>query len=305
MLNSLCHIQTPMRAGRYKKNFITPEQCAGFAHAMLPLANQLQRHWINHSISAPDLVARYLLAGIQYLRPHSWKGSRLKPGTPLTALETVEIFSFRGIPLSAQRALSQWARGQYPLRLFLDVPSTEEVLTLQNQGIRCVTVVLDPEMMSRYVLGERDPLSFTLHDLIHADHFFCDSRQTCVQIGFSRWLSEMWKEPSLREVLARSSAFAAQFEYACADMNSHGAHLVKYLKAIFCQNDCQDLLHSLAASCRLSAGFLEALKVLNTPAENAAHLQILETEFLALGSHHNILLSEQPLGLESNLEFIS
>jgi hypothetical protein len=298
-----------MRTGRYKKNILSPEQCPAFALAMRPLAQSLHQQWITKSISAPDLVAQFLFSGLQHLRPTTWKGSRLKPGLPTTALETLEVFSLRGIPLSAQKALVQWSRGLYPLKLFLGVPTTEEVLSLQNSGIRCVTVVLDEESLSQYVLNERDPLSFTLHDLIHADHFFHDPRQTRVQIGFSRWLTEMWKEPELRNILNRSPEFLAQFEYACADMNSHGAHLVKYLKAVFCQNQAEDLLLRIAARCRLSTAFLESLRVLNTTLETSTHLQILELEFLKAGSQAllqtNIQLSEQPKQNELNLEMIS
>lgn len=272
-----------MRKGRYRKNLLTENECPAFAEQFAPVAADLFHKYQLRQLTAPELAAEFVLKSMKIIRSKDWCGSRLKSGSGVTALETFEYFVLRGLPLSINRSLLGWARGRYPLQLFLEVPSIDQVLGLQSQGIRCVTVLLRPSELSQYVLQERDPVSFTLHDLIHADHFFRDARQAQVQIGFSRWLSELWTHQSLRDELQSSTKFSQQFEYACADMNSHGAHLVKYLKAIFCQNDRQDLLLDLAVRGQRTLDFQQALRVLNTTNESSQHLGILENEFLELG----------------------
>jgi hypothetical protein len=293
-----------MRQGRYKKNLLTPDQCPAFAAKMGPIALQLQQRHMAQEISDPELVAQFILSATQLIKPRNWCGSRRQSGMPGTALENFECFVLRGLPLSVNRSLIGWNAGEYPLRLFFEVPSIDQVLHLQSQGIRCVTVLLKQSELANYVLQERDPVSFTLHDLIHADHFFRDPRQACVQVGFSRWLSELWRHQSVRDHLERSATFARQFEYACADMNSHGAHLVKYLKAIFCQNQLQELLLELSRLGPRTLRFQQALLHLNTTEEQSSHLMALEEEFLKLGSSNHSTL-ENGVSVQSHPEELS
>ncbi len=52
------------------------------------------------------------------------------------------------------------------------IPSSQKVLALQAEASRCaclITLKLD-----ELVLEERDPLSFLLHDLVHAFKMFSD-----------------------------------------------------------------------------------------------------------------------------------
>lgn len=272
-----------MRKGRYKKNLMLESECPVFAEKFAPEIHFLLSQFSKGQLRDCEFVAEYFLTGLRILKPTSWKGSRLRPGSPTNALETFETFSLRGIPLSAQRTLSAWNRGLYHLQLFFDVPSTEVVLSLQSQGIRCVTCLVSEESLRSYVMNERDPLSFTLHDLIHADHFLQDPHQRQVQMGFSRWMRELWGSPEL-QVLLHDPDFASLFEYACADMNSHGAHLVKYLKAIFCQGGNEQLLLQLSAKSNRSEKFQKALKDLNTSLETTEHLALLQQELFLNGA---------------------
>ena len=68
------------------------------------------------------------------------------------------------------------------------IPRPEEVLNQQKQGRRCVTVILDPEKAKKFILGERDALGFTMHDLIHADHFYHNNQCYQGQLGFYGFL---------------------------------------------------------------------------------------------------------------------
>lgn len=274
-----------MRRGRYKKNLLQQDMCAEFASEFQPYSNFLKQEYLSGRIKAPEFVAEYVLHAIKILKPENWKGARIQKGEiPVHALEVLRQFSLRGIPLSVNRSLQMWHQGVYRLQLFFHVPETAKVLALQSSGIRCVTCLTEVSELSAYVLGERDPVSFTLHDLIHADHFLFHPEQRLVQIGFSRWMKDLWHNPQVQKAIASDSRFAAQFEYACADMNSHGAHLVKYLKAIFCQSGLESFFHELGRGSPFSTAFQEALEKLNSPSETSSDLHLLQEELLLRGS---------------------
>lgn len=273
-----------MRKGRYRKNFLLPEECVSFAHSFFPVIREYRLQFQKGVISPAEFVASYVFEGLKIIRPKSWKGAQLQPQEAQTNLEAFQVFSFRGLPFSVNRSLIHWSQGKYELRLFFDIPSTETVLRLQSQSIRCVTCLTDFESLSRYVMNERDPLSFTVHDLIHADHFLFEPKQRQVQVGFSRWMLELWQNSDLQSALSKDSRFASQFEYACADMNSHGAHLLKYLKAIFCQAQKQDLFDELSEHSPFSLNFKKALRSLNSSEESGEILGILQEELFLKGA---------------------
>lgn len=225
----------------YKKNFLKPQECAEFSRLIFQKMKTPWAQYDHGEITAPRLVAEFLLQGIQLIYPKNWISRRRTVRNPNhPALD----FGFRAVPESAHLSLENWFLQNYDLVLFSEVPSVETVLSLQSLGKRCVSVIRDQQSLSSYILGERDPLSFTIHDLIHADHFLRDPHQKNVQIGFSRLMKELHHFAPIQESLISKAAFASQFEYAASDMNSHGAHLCKYLKAILIQNNLfEAILH--------------------------------------------------------------
>jgi hypothetical protein len=105
----------------------------------------------------------------------------------------IDVFakhSVRSIPLGVNRALVNWAQGHWNLKLFTGVPSPAEVLSMQTQGARCVSIIVDEIGLGRYVNADHDPLGFCLHDLIHGDHFFQNPVVASGQVGFSRSLQK-------------------------------------------------------------------------------------------------------------------
>jgi hypothetical protein len=280
-----------MRNGRYKKNYLTVDQCHAFAEEFGPPVRSLFQEFQSGRIAAPEFVAGYVFMGLQILKPKSWKGSRIGPavGTALKEpifpkwLSIFEQFSLRGLPIAVNHSLLRWYSNEYSLQLFFEIPSTETVLKMQSQGIRCVTCLLETQDLQKYVLDERDPLSFTVHDLIHADHFLGDIVQRQVQVGFSRWLLEIWQHPELQAKMSTDIKFHSNFEYACADMNSHGAHLLKYLKAIFCQTQQENLFLSLSRVSTFSSAFTDSLRNLNTSRETPADLSYLQNALFQKG----------------------
>ncbi len=276
-----------MRQGRYRKNFLKPEQLASYAAQFAPLIDQQRQAYLVGKSDAAEFVAAYVFLGLHCIRPKSWNGSR-RELDPLHKnlsfyLSHFAQFSMRGLPAAVNQSLLSWQQKIYDLKLFFVIPTTETLLKMQSQGIRCVTCLCQPEDLKNYVLEERDSLSFTVHDLIHADHFLRDPIQRQTQVGFSRWLLELWANPELQTQLRFNEKLQKDFEYACADMNSHGAHLLKYLKAIFCKAKQVELFFALSDSPDLSRGFIDAIRKLNTPQESSSDLALLQTALFERG----------------------
>lgn len=140
--------------------------------------------------------------------------------------------SWRSIPLSVAQSLMAWDAGIYPLKMLDYVPSPEEVLNMQAQGVRCVTMLQQQKEMQELVEAGRDVLGFIVHDLIHADHFFADPDKAQAQIRFSQKLQDIYRLPPIQKMLQDDALFRHEFEYLMSDMNSVPLHLLKTLKAI-------------------------------------------------------------------------
>lgn len=139
--------------------------------------------------------------------------------------------SLRSIPLAVTKSLWAWSVGKYPLLLREDIPESSEVLEMQTRGQRCVSVLMKPQELRSFVEG-RDALAFTVHDLIHADHFFRDPAQARAQIQFARQLSKLGSNEEVIALVKRDPHFRDQWNYLISDMNSVPLHLFKTLKAM-------------------------------------------------------------------------
>ena len=137
---------------------------------------------------------------------------------------------FRGIPDSARLALLQWLSNEYPLELHFHIPTTDEVFSLQKKGGRCVTFFKTADEI-KMVHHERDVISFTIHDLIHAHEFYVDPQRTKQQIGFYYWIDSIQNHSLILQLRNESPEFAANWEYIVSDMNSYCGHLLKTLNA--------------------------------------------------------------------------
>lgn len=146
-------------------------------------------------------------------------------------------FNFRGIPSAVNRTYLHWIEGLWKIELLFYVPTTEELLSLQVQNKRCLTLLLLKEDVSSLFFHHRDPLSFLVHDLVHADHFFGHPDIFKGQLGFYHLLKQSYQFPLVQEALQRDSTFKKEFEYIAADMNGYVIHLLKCLKSVFNQWD--------------------------------------------------------------------
>ncbi|WP_374030029.1 hypothetical protein [Bdellovibrio bacteriovorus] len=140
--------------------------------------------------------------------------------------------SWRSIPLSVAKSLTAWNSGRYPLRLLTYVPTPADVLRMQTQGERCLSMLLAKEQMENLVEAGRDVLGFIVHDLIHADHFFAEPEKARAQIRFSQKIAQVLEMAEIQKMLAQDPSFSGEFDYLMSDMNSVPLHLLKTLKAI-------------------------------------------------------------------------
>lgn len=236
------------RAGRFKKKLVSPEV---LITETLPIQAKLAPFHdllISSKISQADFTACYLIIYLSHRFPGTWLGSSMaqeKKSGPawrelpfefepniLKRLEKVDSlyslfagFAFKSTPLAVNRAILEWADGRYGLEQMFRIPSPAEVLSQQKSGRRCVTTIID-QRISRYILGERDALSFTMHDLIHADHFYHHNDCYQGQMGFYGLLDKTINFFDLSH-----QAFTTEFEYLIADMNAYAIHLLKCLKS--------------------------------------------------------------------------
>ena len=143
-------------------------------------------------------------------------------------LNTVKI---KPLPDVVHRALYFIFTQKYPVQILSYEPSALELLVLQSRGQRIITFHNDFENWPYQKFGHRDPLSFWLHDCIHAEHFFSQTENFVSQIGFYKFVKTAIEQQCWDQKQA-SAGFDGAFSYLISDMNSHPLHLLKTFKAI-------------------------------------------------------------------------
>lgn len=144
-------------------------------------------------------------------------------------LEALEKFQFKKIKSKTCECLKQWVLGNWNLKLIEFIPTPEQVLSYQAQGIRPVT--MKAQQRSRAILHREDALDFFCHDLEHGYMFFYDdhlraSQQKIFQ-NIERSMQEgLWTEQR------QNAEFEERFVYLISDMNSHPEHYKAYLNAM-------------------------------------------------------------------------
>lgn len=158
--------------------------------------------------------------------------SLLRLKSPQPFIEHFCSMSWRSIPLSVAQSLCAWGSGRYPLQLLTTIPTPNGVLSMQAQGYRCLSMLIEEQQICHFVEEGRDVLGFIVHDLIHADHFFADPEKARAQIQFCKKILQVQELPSIQKMLLSDEKFRSEFHYLMSDMNSVPLHLLKTLKAI-------------------------------------------------------------------------
>ena len=241
-------IKSSSRAGRFKKKLVSETDLLKEAPIIQARLAPFHDLFSSSQITQADFTACYLIVFLSYRFPGTWPGAkknsevlpginwrdlpfafeknvleRLKDTNSLTEIFT--NFALKSTPLAVNRAILEWSYGNYKLEQMFRIPGPREVLNQQKLGRRCVTTLLD-NRISKLILNERDALSFTMHDLIHADHFYHNNISYNGQLGFYGLLDKTFDYFNLKH-----EKFSAEFEYLIADMNAYPVHLLKCLKS--------------------------------------------------------------------------
>ena len=262
------------RNGSYKKIFLTPDELSPHRDFLASNIAALK----THSLSEADFTAFYILLYLRIKHPKNWlqKKSQVRSleinvsslGTnilthlpesfnltnwekeKLKDVTTFTLFSsynLKGIPDSINRTMVNWYLGFWKIKMLEYIPSSRKLLRLQVENTRCITLITDPDALTSLVLETRDPLSFVLHDLMHADHFFSHSESLKGQLGFYHLLNSIYDQPQLKKVLSDDQQFKKEFEYVASDMNAYVIHLFKCLKSA-CERISDNLENRLFSS---------------------------------------------------------
>jgi hypothetical protein len=146
-------------------------------------------------------------------------------------IDRVERYHFLGIIPNVLVALSAWLRGEWRLSLTERIPSPEEVLVMQAEGRRPVTVTTDYPRLLRPVLKKPNGFAFFVHDLEHGFKFFHDRKLHEGQRKFFGLILQTVRQGLFSPYLG-DQVFAEKFDYLISDMNTHVVHSLRYLGAI-------------------------------------------------------------------------
>lgn len=191
-----------------------------------------------------------------------WEKEKLKD---VCVKDLFHFFNLKGIPKAVNRTMLNWARGDWNIELLTHIPSPRELLQMQVRNTRCITLTVKHDEIDRLVLSSRDPLSFVLHDLHHADHFFNQNESQKGQLGFYNLVEKIYDQPSLKKSLRENKQFKSEFEYVVSDMNAYVIHLFKCFKSAIIRSD-EDLFQQLLNWWEMPDQVETAAKKLNTPA---------------------------------------
>ena len=146
-------------------------------------------------------------------------------------IDWVSHYQFLGICPNVNTALQAWLEGKWPLLLVEYIPSPQDVLAMQCEGQRPVTIIAHFPRLLQPVLTKPNAFAFMLHDLEHAWKFFHDGALSEMQQRFfcamGRCVAEGWFVNHCED-----ATFSNKFDYLISDMNTHPEHSLQYLKAI-------------------------------------------------------------------------
>ncbi len=169
----------------------------------------------------------------------AWEKSKL---VNVTLEDLFLNFNLKSFPASINRTMLNWMSGTWQIELFFHVPSARELLILQAENKRCITLVKDEKKIDTLILNKRDPLSFALHDMMHIDQYFNSKESSSGQLGFYRKCVPLYQNKKIKQKLKTHSEFKTKFEYVTSDMNAYSIHLFKCLKHALVLDDLEETL---------------------------------------------------------------
>lgn len=221
------------RNGRFAKLCASPSELNIEAQKLLPQLQNSFNLFFEKKLHPALLVSEYLICIQSHRKGKNWRGSSFHWLCPFHSKNSLIEFwgktMLRGIPAKVNRTLINWYLGHYPLELIHHVPSSNEMLMIQAEGKRYVTLLEKPEDWQHTIIHQRDHFSFLIHDLIHAHEFFCDEQLKNEQINFYCMLKNNYLKI---KNLSTHPDFQNSLDYLISDMNSHPAHLQSFFQGL-------------------------------------------------------------------------
>lgn len=235
-------------------------------YILLYLRLRSPKNWLQtkKSLSQEKVKALPLLSLIpESMMLTAWEKEKLKD---VSGHQLFSEFALKGIPESVHRAMVNWYEGKWKIKMLEHIPSSRELLKLQVQNTRCITLMTAPEKCAQLVFGSRDPLSFVLHDLMHADQFFSQDISLKGQLGFYSLINCVYDKSETKELLKSDPDFKKEFEYVASDMNAYVIHLFKCLKSsIYRTNQSEPYFQNLLSWWNMNEEEKISSQKLNTP----------------------------------------
>lgn len=280
------------RLGSYKKLLLTEDALQTAGPYLRDILGVLTSELRLETLDPRDFTTLYILLYLRLRSPKNWlqrvrfskkgNGKTLAEFIPenmnlnewekekLQEVSGEELFTdfiLKGIPQSVNRAMMNWYKGEWKIQMLDYIPSSRELLRLQVKNTRCITLMTSPENCAKIVLGTRDPLSFVLHDLMHADQFFGQEIFLKGQLGFYSLINTIYDKTETKTLLKSDAAFKKEFEYVASDMNAYVIHLFKCLKSsIYRTSVSESYFHQLMNWWNMNEKERLASLKLNTPA---------------------------------------
>lgn len=275
------------RDGSYKKILLNTETLKGQGNFLRENLKELK----NLNLSPQDFTTLYIILFLRIKHPKNWLQKKASVASDTIGVELLSIipesfalnawekeklngitahrlftsFNLKAIPESINRTMIQWFQGNWHIEMLEYIPVPRELLSLQVKNSRCVTVITDPNEVDSIVMNARDPLSFVLHDLMHADQFFNHHESLKGQLGFYELISKIYDQPELRLLIKQDKNFKKEFEYITTDMNAYVIHLFKCLKSSLYRANKVELFNQLEKWWSMSAEEIFSSQKLNTP----------------------------------------
>ncbi len=248
------------RSGSYKKVLISEGQLSLHQEKLINCIEAMQKS----SLTPFEFCTLYIILFLRLKHPKNWLQKKSSVSSHLIndkkvldlipssfelngweklKLENVSFYEFfinfnlKGIPLASNRTMLNWLQANWPIICLHHIPTPRELLKMQANGSRCITLIINPDEISKMVLSSRDPLSFVIHDLDHADHFFNNDETHKGQLGILRLIDSIYDRPEIKKSLRENHSFKNEFNYVASDMNAYAIHMFKCLKSAFDRHD--------------------------------------------------------------------
>jgi hypothetical protein len=178
---------------------------------------------------AAEQACEFVIAKVRARSGHRYHQGARRPPLPCSSrapsIRFLAEHRLHRIPVEVARALIAWGDG-FPVEALATVPPALQVLALQAEGRRCVSLLPDDVPTAPHA----DALDFATHDLCHLDKFI-DPRHHLGQVGFFSCLHAAVTGPLFLPFEDRfDETFREDWRHVAADMNGSAVFLFAALK---------------------------------------------------------------------------